>query len=443
MGYSSGLITAPVSIYDVQRAIGNGSSDLATLCKGNTINKFARFKPFRRNAIFFNSDTNQSSTDRLTAQKTANYGCGIVSCGTLDFATKYTNQWSHLYPRGKDGGGAGYNEFYRLLDFNKYQHNKWQMGEVANGKGLYTMFNGYMQIPGTMLSDLDTIYFNMQCRENDDLDANIGLLYPYDFIGATKDFSGYYVGLAILDANGGVWIYSDPHISDFFIGTNLYTGVRAQISNSIPNGALKIAPVLTQNRTLDSVQSGWTSNYNGDIIILDGAYLSATKVAQSANVITNVTFSLSASSITLTFTLTNQTGSAVTINNLVCYLLSDAAFMNEHDSGYSGPDYQGEGAAAYIQRTWPQNYKQGDIMSHDWNGGSTNPDQLAARYYNAYSDFYTVNGNTNLIGNNTTRTWTKTFNYTHDDFGSYANGAWALLCIAPTGNSFVREYSSL
>jgi len=43
----------------------------------------------------------------------------------------------------------------------------------------------------------------------------------------------------------------------------------------------------------------------------------------------------------------------------------------------------------------------------------------------------------------TTRTWTKTFNYTHDDFGSYSNGAWVLLCLAPQNNSFVREYSSL
>ena len=66
--------------------------------------------------------------------------------------------------------------------------------------------------------------------------------------------------------------------------------------------------------------------------------------------------------------------------------------------------------------------------------------QLAARSYNAYADFYAANGNSNVIGNNTTRTWSKTFNYTGDDFGAYANGAWALLCMAPTGNVFVREY---
>lgn len=436
MPYSNGKITAPVSIYDVQQALRSSSPDLGTLCVSDNINKFARWKPFRWNLPYLGVDTVPA---RLTAAKAVNYGCDIVSCGSANFASNYQKEWGHLAPRG----AGSYNEFYRLTDFNLYQKNKWQLGVIAEGKAIYTIFNGYMQIPDTLVSDMDTIYFNMQCRENDELDAYIGLLYPYDFIGATKDFSSYYVGLAILASNDVVWIYSDPQISDFFSGTNLYTGVRAQLSNSISNGALKIAPVLTQYRTLDNVQNGWDSNYNGDIIILNGAYLSATKVAQTANLITNVTFSLSASSITLTFEVKNQTGNPITINNMVCYLLSDGAFLNEHDNGYPGPDFQGEGAVAYISRTWPQNYKLGDIYSHDWNGGSTNPDQLAARYYNAYSDFLVVNGNTNVIGNNTTRTWSKTLNYTEDQFGSYANGAWALLCLAPAGNAFVREYSSL
>lgn len=433
MAYADGYITAPIGIYDVQRALGiSGGGDLGTLCRASQINVFSKCKPFRNNAVDYASDA-----ARETAAKTVNFGTGIVSCGRLTFASKYQDLWTHLAPRGANGGGSGYNEHYRLVDFKKYQHNKWQLGETAGGKAFMTIFNGYLSIPGTMVSDLDTIYFNMQCRENEDLDAYPGMLYPYDFQNAQKDLSGYYVGLAILDSNNGVWIFSEPHISDFFVGTNLYTGVRTQISSSIPNGALKIAPVLTQNK-----QDNWSQNYDGDIIILNGAYLSANKVAQTANLQTNVTFSLGSSSITLNFEVKNETGSSVTINNMVCYLLSNAAFDNEHDNGYSGPDYQGEGAVSYIMRTWPQNYKQGDIMSHDWNGGSTNPDQLAARYYNAYSDFYAVNNNSNVIGNNVTRTWIKTINFIQDDFGSYANGAWALLCLAPTNNNFVREYKS-
>lgn len=45
MGYANGKITRPVSIRDVQGAIGNGSPDLATLCKASTVNMWARYKP--------------------------------------------------------------------------------------------------------------------------------------------------------------------------------------------------------------------------------------------------------------------------------------------------------------------------------------------------------------------------------------------------------------
>lgn len=45
MGYANGKISRPVAIYDVQRAIGNGSPDLATLCKASTVNMWARYKP--------------------------------------------------------------------------------------------------------------------------------------------------------------------------------------------------------------------------------------------------------------------------------------------------------------------------------------------------------------------------------------------------------------
>ena len=435
---STGLISPAVSIYDLQRAFGNSSPDLGTLCQASQINKFAKWKPFRNASIYFANDAS-----RLSAAKLKDFGCGIVSCSRSQFASKYQDQWMHLYPRGKDGGGAGVNEVYRLVDFNGYQQNKWQLGAMPNGRGYYTIFNGYIEIPGTQVSDLDTIYFNMQCRENEDIDAYTGLLYPYDFDGANTDISDYYVGLAILDSNG-CWVYSDQQVSDFYSGTNLYTGVRAQISSSIANGALKIAPVLTELRTLDYVQGGWTNDSSkiGDIIILDGAYLSATKVAQTANLQTDVAFAVDSTKVTLTFTVSNHTGSPVTISNLICYLLSDAAYMNEAEVGFSAPDYKGIGAARYISQEWPQ-YKQDDIYLHDWTGESENPDPLAARYYNAYTDFVAQNGGTNVIGNNTTRTWQKTLRFNQDGYGAYSNGVWALLCLAPTNNYFVREYNNI
>lgn len=449
MGHSSSRIFIDTSvtphigidpIADVSYVLGRNTGDYGQLCgdvnengvRVNKINPFSLFKPFRSSIPGFTT-----AAARLAAAKAANYGTDIVSCGIVDFATKYSTKWGILPPRGVGGGAGGQNEHYRINDFDGYQHKVWTQGAGSSGRDLYTIFNGYLHIPGLVVSDNDLIYFNIQCRENEDQDSDLGMMYPYDFQNAAKDFSGYYVGIAILDHNGGVWVISDPQVSDYFSGTNVYTGISAAISASIPNGALIIAPVLTQNRS-----TSWTNSLQGDIVLLNGEYLSATKIAQTANLQTSVAFSLSGSSITLTFTVKNQTGNSITINNMVCYLLSDGAYMNEHDNGYSGPDYMGSGAAAYINDSWPSSYKQGDIYSHDWPGGSTNPDQLAARYYNAYSDFYAANGNSNVLGNNATRTWTKTFNFIDDDFGAYANGAWALLCLAPTGNYFVREYKS-
>ena len=47
MSNTNGVIAAPVSIYDVQHVLGQGSNDLATLCVSTAINRWARYKPER------------------------------------------------------------------------------------------------------------------------------------------------------------------------------------------------------------------------------------------------------------------------------------------------------------------------------------------------------------------------------------------------------------
>ena len=44
MAYS-GIITAPISIYDVQQALGVSLTDVGRLCSSPAINKWARYKP--------------------------------------------------------------------------------------------------------------------------------------------------------------------------------------------------------------------------------------------------------------------------------------------------------------------------------------------------------------------------------------------------------------
>lgn len=127
MAYSSGKITAPVSIYDVQQALGNSSGDLGTLCQASSINMWAKYKPVRLNVI--DTVTGQWDATNNTWLSTAtwwkglaNNFAGLTPCevGTIaQIVSHYDgdmNGWSY----DKPGGGA--NQPFRLTDFAGYNH---------------------------------------------------------------------------------------------------------------------------------------------------------------------------------------------------------------------------------------------------------------------------------------------------------------------------------
>ena len=51
MSYQNFKINQPVSIYDIQRAVGSGNTDLGRLCTASTVNKWATFKPMPTGTI--------------------------------------------------------------------------------------------------------------------------------------------------------------------------------------------------------------------------------------------------------------------------------------------------------------------------------------------------------------------------------------------------------
>lgn len=147
MAYSNGIISAPVSIYDVQRALGNGSSDLGTLCMDPNINMWAKYKPVVRANLI-------DTTGQLKADKTwktsseieggsqlsnnawwkgddTNHGLTVPyatsSLDAEDFVDALDtiaamidgskNGWGYTRPSG------GMASPYRILDFNQYNHN--------------------------------------------------------------------------------------------------------------------------------------------------------------------------------------------------------------------------------------------------------------------------------------------------------------------------------
>lgn len=75
----SGIISAPVSIDDVKRALGESSNDLATLCKSENINIWSKYKPISCKGEFKEYPIREDSEEIVTSSY-SNFTC-VVRCG--------------------------------------------------------------------------------------------------------------------------------------------------------------------------------------------------------------------------------------------------------------------------------------------------------------------------------------------------------------------------
>ena len=89
MSYNSenGIISAPVSIYDVKRALGESSNDLATLCKSENINIWSKYKPISCKGEFKEYPIREDSEEIVTSSYNK-YTC-VVRCGGDEFVIVY------------------------------------------------------------------------------------------------------------------------------------------------------------------------------------------------------------------------------------------------------------------------------------------------------------------------------------------------------------------
>lgn len=151
MSYNSetGIISAPVSIDDVKRALGESSNDLATLCKSENINIWSKYKPISCKGEFKEYPIREDSDEKATSSY-SKYTC-VVRCGMnipMDTYKNLRNNYGgegfaingcynfyvdNIY--GKNGGisadtttmvsgkhfpKGGANSPYRLSDFRNY-----------------------------------------------------------------------------------------------------------------------------------------------------------------------------------------------------------------------------------------------------------------------------------------------------------------------------------
>ena len=204
MGYSNGIVTDPVSVYDIRNAVGHSSGDLGTLILNGTINIWAKYKPVQKAIVDttpqLNSDKswNTGVSDPWWKGVLGDYGLayagGQVSINNYSMvdalttlATKINggmNGWTYLRPSGGSNGP------YRYLDFNRYNRNapnpvrNMRSEDVtASSTSVYTVLCDYIASGGaTPVSDRDYII-------------------PEDVIG-----SNYVLSMAIFKKSGSTYI---------------------------------------------------------------------------------------------------------------------------------------------------------------------------------------------------------------------------------------------
>lgn len=123
MAYNNGIVTAPVSINDVQRALGSGNTDLGTLCTDTSINKWAWYKPIKYTKIGMLSENDRKNAfyGLFFRENTAAKNLLKSSSPTVDMfnaAASSNYEWSYIRPMG---GAASP---YRLTDFVGETNNK-------------------------------------------------------------------------------------------------------------------------------------------------------------------------------------------------------------------------------------------------------------------------------------------------------------------------------
>lgn len=256
MAYNSttGIITAPVSIYDVMQCFGSGRNDLGDLIANVSINMWAKFKPVRSyqsglldtvsqlsNGVWNNALSSQWWRDTVNAAG-LRIGYGInpirrTSLADLFQAYQAGIQWSHIRPNGVDLGGSTYP--YRLLDFHQYNNKAPQpLGSISAPSSLILTTGEAWSIDVSMMINQD----------DEEPIANRDYVTPEDILKQLwvdeNDNPACYFGFALMDSNG---------VAKIWVTGNRYYGV-GNNGSRLSEGTYTIMPFYT-NRLLPQDES--------------------------------------------------------------------------------------------------------------------------------------------------------------------------------------------
>lgn len=114
-------LTSPITISKLKTTFGTSYNKIGQICAYANINMWSKYKPFRSSSLCFASSSSRDSA-LASANQALAMGSTYASPAACLAAAKSLgaggSSWSYLRPRG-----LSYSEWYRLLDFDGYNHS--------------------------------------------------------------------------------------------------------------------------------------------------------------------------------------------------------------------------------------------------------------------------------------------------------------------------------
>jgi hypothetical protein len=263
MANNNVIITAPVSMYDVQQVLGESSTDLATLCKSSNINKWAKYKPIKHSSpALLQSPITEEVTEHTKLDDVNRLCCGMsvpmilestakTLCGTMcDFANEYFGTPTHFTKNYDMFDKVSGLKFKRLTDFKDYYHRA-ECPFILNPNG--TNYPTDYDVPeGTETP------FTIKLYHNSSVLSQYNLM-PEDILNVFSFYSDWKLRVEVIDvyqrdmqAPQDIWLhYYDTALLDT-TENNLYGELNIPVT--FPQSFPDKYPVLITPYLYDSTQ---------------------------------------------------------------------------------------------------------------------------------------------------------------------------------------------